>query len=130
MAHDPAWAATFEAEACRIRAVFGALAASVEHVGSTAVAGLAAKPVIDIQLSVASLEPLEPHAKRLASLGYVHVPVGDFDRIYPFFQRPAQWPCTHHVHLCVAGGSHLRTVSHETGARAGERSRRQCGLCS
>jgi len=72
-------------------------------VGSTAVPGLAAKPVIDIQVSVASLEALVVYSESLARLSYTHVPLGDFDRVYPFFQKPAQWPSTHHIHLCVLG---------------------------
>ena len=51
--HDPAWAAQFAVLAARIRAALGSAALAVEHVGSTAVAGLAAKPVIDVDLTVA-----------------------------------------------------------------------------
>jgi GrpB-like predicted nucleotidyltransferase (UPF0157 family) len=103
VAYDPAWPTMFEVEASEIRRVFGDLALRVEHVGSTAVPGLLAKPVIDIQISVVSLVTLDPHLARLACLGYVHVPLGGFDRVYPFFQKPADWPCTHHVHLCASG---------------------------
>ena len=102
--YDPAWPAMFEVEASRLRRVFGELASRVEHVGSTAVPGLSAKPVIDIQVSVASLSPFEPYLRLLESVEYIHVPLGEFDRVYPFFQRPAAWPCTHHVHLCESGG--------------------------
>ena len=83
----------------------GALALRVDHVGSTSVPGLAAKPVIDIQVSVATLAPLAVCARPLAQIGYTHVPLGEFDRIYPFFQKPAEWPATHHVHLCVYGSA-------------------------
>ena len=58
----------------RIEAVLGPLAVRLEHVGSTAVPGLAAKPILDLQLSVAALEPLDAYAGPLASLGYVFVP--------------------------------------------------------
>ena len=102
-AYDPEWPSMFESEAKGIRRVFGDLALRVEHVGSTAVAGLSAKPVIDIQVSVVSPVTLEPYLGLLACLGYVHVPLRDFDRVYPFFQKPADWPCTHHVHLCASG---------------------------
>ena len=102
--YDPAWPAMFEAEASHIRAALQGLALRVEHVGSTAVPGLSAKPVIDLQVSVASLKPFEPYLYRLASIGYVHISLGDFDRVYPFFQKPAEWPCTHHMHLCERGG--------------------------
>jgi GrpB-like predicted nucleotidyltransferase (UPF0157 family) len=71
------------------------------------VAGLAAKPVIDIQVSVRVLHPLEPHLRPLVALGYTHVPHPD-DATYPFLHRPATWPHSHHVHLCEAGGSEER----------------------
>jgi GrpB-like predicted nucleotidyltransferase (UPF0157 family) len=102
--YDPAWPTMFDAEAARLLRVFGPAALRIEHVGSTAVPGLAAKPVIDIQVSLVSLEPAAPLAAALATLGYTFVPLGDFDKVYPFFTRPADWPSSHHVHLCVAGG--------------------------
>jgi GrpB-like predicted nucleotidyltransferase (UPF0157 family) len=101
--YDPSWPALFEEEARRLRAAFGSAALHVEHVGSTSVPGLAAKPVIDIQVSVASLLPHGCHVPMMAGLGYRHVALGDFDLVYPFFHKPAQWPATHHVHLCEAG---------------------------
>jgi GrpB protein len=84
--YDPAWPIMFEVEANQIRGVFRDLALRVEHVGSTAVPGLSAKPVIDIQASVAYLTPFEPYLRLLASVGYPHVPLGEFDRVYPLLQ--------------------------------------------
>ena len=102
--YDPAWPALFTAEAARIRESFGLHAERVEHVGSTAVPGLAAKPVIDIQVSVQSLASRrELFDALLKQLGYAHFPLGQFDLVYPFFKRPSTWPSTHHVHLCVSG---------------------------
>jgi hypothetical protein len=63
--YDPAWPEQFAAEAEGIRKVFGNLALRIEHVGSTSVPGLAAKPVIDIQVSVLSLEPGNFYRTRL-----------------------------------------------------------------
>ena len=51
--YDPAWPALFEREAERIRAALGPKALRIEHVGSTSVPGLAAKPVLDVDLVVA-----------------------------------------------------------------------------
>ncbi len=51
--YDPRWASTFDVERSRILAALGSLAGSVDHVGSTSVPGLAAKPTIDIVLTVA-----------------------------------------------------------------------------
>ncbi|MDX1648998.1 MAG: GrpB family protein [Myxococcota bacterium] len=100
--YEPAWPARFREEAERIRAALGAAALRVDHVGSTAVPGLAAKPVIDIQVSVARLHPIVPWVRALEGLGYTHVPHPD-DATYPFLHRPADWPHSHHVHLCTAG---------------------------
>lgn len=101
--YDNGWPARFLAEAACIRASMGRLALRIEHVGSTAVPGLAAKPVIDIQVSVASLETPGTYTEILAHLGYSHIPLGPFDTVYPFFQKPATHPGTHHIHLCVQG---------------------------
>jgi GrpB-like predicted nucleotidyltransferase (UPF0157 family) len=105
--YDPAWPDAFARERDRIAEALGALAVRIEHHGSTSVPRLAAKPVIDIQVSVASLVPLVAYRAPLAALGYVHVPHAD-DEFCPFFHRPAQWPHTHHVHVVAAGGDEER----------------------
>ncbi len=101
--YDAAWPSLFAEEAERIRAKLRNVALRVDHVGSTAVPGLAAKPVIDIQVSVVSLGPREVLRDFMRSLGYTHFDLGAFDLVYPFFKRPRHWPSTHHVHLCTAG---------------------------
>lgn len=118
--YDPAWPARFAAEAHVLRTALGERALRIEHVGSTAVPGLVAKPVVDIQVSVARLDDPAAFDEALGAAGYTHI-VHDpgFDRIYPFFAKPLGWPRTHHVHLCVVGSreearhlafrDHLRT---------------------
>ena len=64
---DPAWPAAFEEESHRIRGALGAAALRIDHVGSTSVPGLAAKPIVDIQLSLATLEPPRPTTCRRSS---------------------------------------------------------------
>lgn len=105
--YDPDWPQAFAAERDRIAAALGALALRIDHHGSTSVPGLAAKPVIDIQVSVASLEPIASYERGLVGLGYVHVPHPD-DAFCPFFHRPQTWPHTHHVHVVRAGGDEER----------------------
>jgi GrpB-like predicted nucleotidyltransferase (UPF0157 family) len=102
--YDANWPVLFAEEAHRLRTAFGPAALRIEHVGSTSVPGLAAKPVIDIQVSVASVVPHGRYVETMATLGYRHVALGDFDLVYPFFHKPTEWPSTHHVHLCEAGG--------------------------
>lgn len=102
--YDPRWPAAFDAEARRIRQALGLLAVRIDHHGSTAVPGLAAKPIIDIQTSVAALQPLAAYGEPLRTIGYVHVPDPD-DAFCPFFHRPSRWPHTHHIHVVQAGGA-------------------------
>ena len=105
--YDAEWPRAFAIERHRIAASLGALARRIDHHGSTAVAGLAAKPIIDIQISVTSLQPLARYGALLARLGYTHVPHPDDERC-PFFYQPAEGPNTHHVHVVVFGGDEER----------------------
>jgi GrpB-like predicted nucleotidyltransferase (UPF0157 family) len=105
--YDPNWPVMFEEEALRLRRALGQLAVRIDHHGSTAVPGLSAKPVIDIQVGVANLQPLEAYGRPLEMLGYIHVVHPD-DAFCPFFHRPAGWPHTHHVHVVQAGGNEER----------------------
>jgi GrpB-like predicted nucleotidyltransferase (UPF0157 family) len=98
---DPTWPARFAAEAAQIRAALGPVALRVDHVGSTAVPGLAAKPIIDIQVSVARLQPMDSYRPALERLGYRYTPYPDPDGVvrYPFFGRPPTRPRAFHVHV-------------------------------
>lgn len=69
--YDPAWPTLFDREAARIRATLGAQALLLEHVGSTSVPGLAAKPRIDVLLAVAESADEPSYAPRLETAGYV-----------------------------------------------------------
>ena len=101
--YDPSWPVAFETEATRLRSGLRGLALRIEHHGSTAIPGLSAKPIIDIQVSLAALQPAATYGDGLRRLGYVHVPHAD-DARCPFFHRPTSWPHTHHVHVVERGG--------------------------
>jgi GrpB-like predicted nucleotidyltransferase (UPF0157 family) len=101
--YDPAWATAFEAERDRLAQALGSLARRIDHNGSTSVPGLAAKPVIDVQISVDALQPLDAYGRPLSAVGYTHVPHAD-DALCPFFHRPQTWPHSHHVHVVSHGG--------------------------
>lgn len=105
--YDPGWPQRFARERSRIARALGPLASRIEHVGSTAVPGLAAKPVIDIQVSTRRLHPIDRHVEALAGIGYRHRPHPD-DAFAPFFHRPARWPHIHHVHVVETGGEEER----------------------
>jgi GrpB-like predicted nucleotidyltransferase (UPF0157 family) len=107
LSYDPRWVLELEAERDRIARTLGDLSRRIDHHGSTAVPGLEAKPIIDIQVSVKQLQPIRAYAEPLARLGYVHVPHVD-DAVCPFFHRPHEWPHTHHVHVVQSGGHEER----------------------
>lgn len=70
--YDPRWPQQFELLRSRFAPALGALAAAIDHVGSTAVPGLAAKPIIDIDVLLGSSNDLPQAINRLSSLGYEH----------------------------------------------------------
>lgn len=93
------WPGAFERLRARFLGVAGDIALAVEHVGSTAVPGLAAKPIIDISIVVPSREQLPLLIGRLAGLGYVHR--GDLGiEGREAFDTPPD-PIAHHVYGCA-----------------------------
>jgi len=92
--YDPRWPETFRQIATRLRSTLGPTARRIDHVGSTAVPGLDAKPVIDIQVSVATLAPEGPFLTPLETLGYRWHRENP-DRTQRFFREPAGADRTH-----------------------------------
>lgn len=97
--YDPEWPLIFEQISDRVRTVLGDLAVTIDHVGSTSVPGLAAKPIIDLNVVIATRDDLPAAIERLATLGYVHR--GDLG--IPgreAFRRPKGTP-NHHLYVCT-----------------------------
>jgi GrpB-like predicted nucleotidyltransferase (UPF0157 family) len=104
--YDPGWPAAFEALRARVALVLGEVALAIEHVGSTSVPGLAAKPVIDIDVVVRSPDDIQAAIERLATIGYVHR--GDLGIAgREAFAQPANLP-KHHLYVCPLGCEELR----------------------
>jgi GrpB-like predicted nucleotidyltransferase (UPF0157 family) len=99
--YDSAWPARFAELGRQLRAGLGDVALRIDHIGSTAVPGLAAKPVIDIQVSVAALEPVAPFRRPLTQLGYVYR-ADNPERTKRYFREPPGRRRTH-VHVRRAG---------------------------
>jgi GrpB-like predicted nucleotidyltransferase (UPF0157 family) len=97
--HDPRWKEAFEQEKGRLEEALGDSALEIHHIGSTAVPGLAAKPVIDILVAVRDLGSPGPILERLAALGYGPEPQDDQGRLFLRKGRPR----THHLHLVRRG---------------------------
>jgi len=69
--YDPTWPDQFDEIAARARTALGSLVVRIEHIGSTAVPGLAAKPIVDLDVVVSPQDVLEA-IQRLSDVGYVH----------------------------------------------------------
>jgi cytochrome P450/GrpB-like predicted nucleotidyltransferase (UPF0157 family) len=104
--YDPAWAGRYESWRERIAAALGGAALRIEHVGSTSVPGLAAKPVVDIQVSVADLDAEQHYVPQLETTGVV---LASRDDAHRYFRPPAGQPRVVHVHVCPAGSDWERT---------------------
>lgn len=113
------WVEEFRALAGRLREGLGDLALRIDHIGSTSVPGLPAKDVIDIQVTVASLDPIEPIRDGLARAGFVLEPAIGEDHRPPGEEGPAEdWRKQFaregpgekrtHVHIRVAGRRNQR----------------------
>jgi GrpB-like predicted nucleotidyltransferase (UPF0157 family) len=105
--YDPSWPMLFEKEKQLIRAALGDLALDIHHIGSTAVPGLDAKPVIDILITVRQLEDAAGCIAPLSELGYTF---NDHPQnVHRRFFRKGH-PRTHHVHIIAA--DHPETREH------------------
>jgi GrpB-like predicted nucleotidyltransferase (UPF0157 family) len=114
--YDPAWPAEFERLRTVLAAALGTVVRAIHHVGSTAVPGLPAKPVLDVDVEIASPEDLAECIRRLGRLGYR--PVGDlgiagreaFDREGREVPRDGSgrsWP-EHHLYVCASDAAELQ----------------------
>ncbi len=99
--YDPAWPARYGALRARITPALGELAAAIEHVGSTSVPGLAAKPTIDLVVRLRAAADLPAAIERLARLGYEHE--GDFGIAgrEAFATPPGYTTHDHHLYVCL-----------------------------
>jgi GrpB-like predicted nucleotidyltransferase (UPF0157 family) len=100
--HDPAWPGRAREELERVVAALGPTAVRLEHVGSTSVPGLGAKPIIDMQVSVTDIERQDDYVGPLEELGYMFAPDPAFPD-YHYFAKPHARPRSHHLHVCQAG---------------------------
>ena len=113
--YDPRWPAIF-AELSRVVAgALGPLALSIEHVGSTSVPGLAAKPIVDMDVVIVSRSLLPDVLRALAPLGYIHRgDLGIAGREAFAHERPdvprdgsgRVWPA-HHLYVCPQDNAEL-----------------------
>ncbi|GAB3424216.1 GrpB family protein [Flindersiella endophytica] len=100
-AYDAAWPGMARKACEELRQALPGVFLEIEHVGSTAVPGLAAKPVIDLMASAASLPAMTPHRETLAGLGYVLLEGVMHNRLF-YPRDDASGRRTHHLHVVSA----------------------------
>ena len=99
--YEPSWADSFESYRALLWPHVEDCALSIEHVGSTAVPGLAAKPIIDMDVIVADEVNAQKAIKRLRDLGYIHLGEKGIAGRHAFVE-PATTP-PHHLYVCIEG---------------------------
>jgi len=104
--HDPEWSRLFDEERRLIGSAFGDIVVAIEHVGSTAISGIPAKPIIDINIGVASLEVAREMKGTFTSIGYEYrpfVPGVTFDGLVDqeLYVKGPESLRTHYVHVAV-----------------------------
>jgi len=107
VAHNPAWRDEFKAEARRITRALGDLVIHLHHIGSTAIPGIFAKPIIDFLMEVDDIVELDDRSLVMEELGYE--PMGEFGipgRRY-FRKNNASGVRTHHVHAFEADSTEV-----------------------
>ncbi len=130
--YDPEWPRRYEALRAPLAAAVGELAAEIVHVGSTSVPGLAAKPVIDLNIRLRAKDDLPAVIERLAGLGYAHE--GDLGIVgrEAFATPPGYATHDHHLYVCAPEwGGHRDQIAfrdylrgHASAARAYARLKR------
>jgi GrpB-like predicted nucleotidyltransferase (UPF0157 family) len=111
--YDPAWPTRFAAERQRLFSLFPGRFLDIQHIGSTAVYGLSAKPVIDIVAGVPSMSAAEELIEPLCLAGYTTS--AQFNATLPdsrWFMRWANGHRTHHLHVAVHGSTFWKQRLH------------------
>lgn len=103
--HDEAWEPAAKAAISRIKAVLGPIMLGAEHVGSTSIRGIKAKPIIDIAVGVGDFGPVYGMVGKMEEAGFIHNGENDRDwQVYFFCALPGSEIVTHHIHVVKFGG--------------------------
>jgi GrpB-like predicted nucleotidyltransferase (UPF0157 family) len=104
--HHPSWKKLYEAEEMRIRKLLGSYVGGIEHIGSTAVPGLRAKPIIDMLIGVRDVRSRsKTYIKLFKSEGYLYSPKSGRNVPPLFFKKGNSLFRTHNIHVVPYKGS-------------------------
>lgn len=105
--YNPAWPEMFEQEKARLLAGAGQWIEDIQHVGSTSIPGLAAKPIIDIMIAIYDLADVQKCVAPIEKLGYDYLGEHGLPERH-FFRKPRLdgWhKRTHHIHMVLKGSN-------------------------
>ena len=111
--YNPKWAELFEKEKDLLKKNFGDTILAIEHIGSTAIPSIPAKPIIDINIGVESLDVARSMKKKFEKLGYEHRPfvpgkTKDDLKWQELYVKGPEAKRTHHVHVTVLGNNYWK----------------------
>lgn len=109
MPHNPAWIEQYKAEAAQLTAVFQPILIAMHHIGSTAVPGIKAKPIIDIMIVVTEITAVDALVQSMAVLGYISKGENGIPGRH-YFRKGSDEHHTHHIH--VYGENHPEIARH------------------
>jgi GrpB-like predicted nucleotidyltransferase (UPF0157 family) len=96
------WPSRFAAIQARLAAALGATAVRIDHVGSTSIPGIHAKPVIDVQVSVPDIDDEGAYVPQIESLGWP-MRSREPELLHRYFRDAADRPRRTHIHVCQSG---------------------------
>lgn len=105
--YDAAWKTAFEDIKCEIQYALADLIIGIEHVGSTSVEGLSAKPCIDIDIIIQDYTAFDKIVKKLANIGYVHEGNLGIENREAFRYSNKPHLMTHHLYVCPQNSKEL-----------------------
>jgi len=105
--HDPKWQEVFEVESQRVTDALGENVVAIHHIGSTAIPGIYAKPIIDLLIEVKDIVKMDRQSSSMESLGYeVMGEFGILGRRY-FRKNSQEGVRTHHIHTFKVGSEQV-----------------------
>jgi GrpB-like predicted nucleotidyltransferase (UPF0157 family) len=103
--HDKKWRAVFIKERFRLKNLFSLAAINIQHIGSTAIPGLPAKPIIDLAVGINNLKIIKPLNAQLIKLGYHRQPKAGTPNKRIFYAKGPTNRRTHYLHIVKYGGT-------------------------
>lgn len=103
--HNPKWSGVFEKERKKLSKALNDLVIDIQHIGSTSIPGIPAKPIIDISIGIKSMENSKNFIKIFEDLGYEYRPDFGGPTIQLLFVKGPEEKRTHYVHLMKYNGS-------------------------